>query len=124
MYLRKELTKEDIEKMKEALRQNSMKLKKTPCCDFCGSDAIKYVYASQQMSTGEYQQCWRWVACWECATYVENKNWEVIEQRIVDTLALLQTLYGRAVMHRAAKYSLMTFLENAIEVEIGEGHEE
>ena len=82
-YLKKPITAVDLDSMRIALSVLSRKLRPEPSCDFCGSSSPVVVYASVQLSTGEFVANWRWCACRDCERDVDADNWKAVELRLL-----------------------------------------
>lgn len=80
MYLKKVLDAQAIDAVRINLSVQEQKLRSEPSCDFCG-DSPHVIYAASRMSTGQPQQCWRWMACTTCEHMVDNNQWDAVEQR-------------------------------------------
>src|SRR6185437_4709279 len=61
-YIRKPLTKHDLDSMRINLSVIQHKLSEEPTCDFCGSSTPAWLYASFWSSAGEFGLRWRWTA--------------------------------------------------------------
>lgn len=73
--------KQDARTAPEGTPATEMRIAPTPQCDWCADGVPLYVYASSRMSTGEFRQCWRWMACLKCNRDIENGNWAALERR-------------------------------------------
>lgn len=92
MYLKRELDAIDLAQVAHTLQQYpGPKLGVGPVCDFCGDAVPKFQYAAKRMSTGEWRDCWRWLACLECSELVDAEKWDEVKLRIK---ASLVAVYG------------------------------
>jgi hypothetical protein len=74
--------KEDVRTAALDTPASKMRVLPTPQCDWCADGVPLYVYASSRTSTGEFRQCWRWMACAKCNRDIENGNWSALERRV------------------------------------------
>jgi hypothetical protein len=129
-YLKKQLDARAIDTIRINLSTQGEKLSPEPVCDWCGEDAPEFAYASKRMASGEWQACWRWLACKRCDRMIENENWDALERR---TKARFKKLFGAkmqnefkgevsedlissAVISSAVKVSLDAFHEYGIQI--------
>ncbi len=109
--------------LEKAVRERKgPKLKNEPVCDFCGGDP-KWVYAASRMSaeTGNLPVVnWRWCACVECSTAIDNNDRATLEQRVEDRLKTLAPawLFGRPLLlRRTVQFALGEFYTYAMREE-------
>lgn len=52
-----------------------------PQCDFCAGKNPEFIYAADRLTTGQPQQCWRWLACPDCHADITANNFDSIYKR-------------------------------------------
>lgn len=45
-----------------------------PQCDFCSALNPERIYAATRLTTGQRQDCWRWLACGKCHELITANN--------------------------------------------------
>jgi len=115
MYQRKNLTDEDLDRMRINLSVRADKIGPEPCCDFCGQQIPAVIYAASRMSTGAWMDNWRWCACTDCDKGIQNGTWTRIEDKMI---TWLQTKFNMPsdVLRAVVKESLSEFLLYAVKV--------
>lgn len=121
-YQRKFLSAQDLDRMRINLAVMVNKLSPEPCCDFCGSTNPLYIYAAVRMSTGKWQDNWRWCACNECASDIEQDNWARMEFKQIKWLKGRFPLAGEGVLKSVVREAMSEFMMYAARVENGATH--
>jgi hypothetical protein len=109
MYDRKKLAKEDIDTIRQNLLHRRVKLSNEPCCDFCGDSSPIWQYAAIRMSTGEYRECWRWLACVDCADAIESDEMGRIEDKLILWLEKKFPEVSQSVLRLIVRHALQEF---------------
>lgn len=116
-FLRKLLDTKTTDLLREQLRHHRPRLSDEPVCDFCGSDAPMFVYASTRMSTGEQRACWRWLACSKCADAIEHARWFTLRDRVIDRLkTMLPADMPTQALIRTVERTLLEFHVTAVNI--------
>lgn len=55
--------------------------KTTPQCDFCAGDGPEHIYAASRLTSGQVQDCWRWLACQGCHDAITANNYDELYRR-------------------------------------------
>ena len=91
-YVKELLTAADMDQLRVNLSRRKVKLSPDPVCDFCGDTHPVWRYAATRMSTGEWQRCWRWLACGPCSNAVDSGDWLVVGRRVRKKLRTMVTV--------------------------------
>ena len=128
-YLRKQVDNEATEAARAAIalldKDKRISPSPDPVCDWCTDGVPIWVYASRRMASGEYRECWRWMACLRCSRAVENGNWDVLHRRVAARFKKYffakhpGTSVSDALVDEAVAESLKQFELYAIRVETG-----
>ena len=111
MYVKREVTQEDLDNIRINLSVRELKLRPEPSCDFCGNVEPKYIYAAIRMSTGEWVSNWRWLACMDCSSCVDKNKWKPIEDKVIRYLRSKGfAAAGDKELRDAARMSIAQFL--------------
>jgi hypothetical protein len=113
-FLKTEYTDELADSLRITLSIEPMKLGPEPVCDFCGFQQPVVLYASDRMSTGERQQCWRWCACSICDRLVTANDWDGLRNRIADRLSAMLSFVGRREIDHVVRQVFEDFLNYAV----------
>ena len=115
MYQRKKLSEADLDRMRINLSVRSDKIGPEPCCDFCGDDTPRFIYAATKMSTGAWTENWRWCACEDCDKWIQTGTWGHIEDKMI---AWLQKKFSvpNQVLRPVVRDSLSEFMLYAVKV--------
>ena len=117
-YLKRNVTSEDLDRIRINLSVRELKLREEPSCDFCGSHEPVFIYAAKRMSTGQWIFNWRWMACEDCSLAVDNNTWKPIEDKVIKFLR--SRGFAEApdnILRDAARMSIAQFIIYAIEKE-------
>ena len=95
-------------------RRQRWKGRTEPQCDFCANEKPIVTYAAHRLTSGERQDCWRWLACIACHDAITRNDFTTIERRAVDGFTRLKADPKTAKF--AFKMSFNVFHTDAIEI--------